>query len=319
MKKKNQWIKLNIVLVVILALIAAPVTSYGLGAQRLSDAVKNLQNAMVARQDTAVVYFYSWDDFTKDNAMRDELFYAACSEEIADSYNTGAYLKSNVKGCEVSTQKIGTDPDRWKVVFTNITYRTTAEQEAEFDARLQEVMAGLELEDKTEYEKCSAIYDYITSHVVYDTEAYQAHLAGDDSDYDMAYTAYSALINGRAVCQGYATLFYAMCRYAGLEVLMVDGIALGQDGWGDHAWNMVRIDGYWYQADPTWDADPSFMGYRYFLKGTDTFKNHRLNLDYTQDAFTSTHVMPVNSYKNAVNENPLIRLFKMLKELILGK
>ena len=68
MKKKNQWIKLNIVLVVILALIAAPVTSYGLGAQRLSDAVKNLQNAMVARQDTAVVYFYSWDDFTTDNA-----------------------------------------------------------------------------------------------------------------------------------------------------------------------------------------------------------------------------------------------------------
>ena len=180
-------------------------------------------------------------------------------------------------------------------------------------------MAGLELEEKSEYERVSAIYDYITSHVIYDTEAYQAHLAGNDSDYDMAYTAYSALINGRAVCQGYATLFYAMCRYAGLEVLMVDGIALGQDGWGDHAWNMVRVDGYWYQADPTWDADPSFMGYRYFLKGTDTFKKHRLNLDYTQDAFISTHVMPVNSYKNAVNENPIIRLFKMLKELILGE
>ncbi len=319
MKKRLHLIGKLIIPAMILVLALQPLPGVAASSQNLDDSVNKVRDAMVARQTGVQVYFYSWKDFMKDAAVRDELFYAACSEEHSDSYNTGAYLKSNVKSCDVSTQKIGEDPPRWKVTFRNIVYRTDAEQEAEFDAKLQEVMAQLDIQEASDYEKCSAIYDYITSHVTYDHDAYQAHLQGDDRGYDLAYTAYSALIHGKAVCQGYATLFYAMCRYAGLEVLMVDGIAQNDDGWGEHAWNLVRIDGYWYQADPTWDSESSVMGYRYFLQGTDTFKKHRLNLDYTQDSFTSTHIMPVNSYKNSLNENPLIRLFKKIKGILLGE
>ena len=318
MKPRNNGLQKFIILALVLALSASPMTIFAAGSQSLDSSVVKLRDAMVARQDVVQMYFYSWKDFRKDEAIRDELFYAACSEEYSNAYYTGAYLKSNVKSCEVSTEQISSDPPRWKVTFSNFVYRTTAEQEAEFDARLQEVMAELAIENETEYEKCRAIYDYITSHVTYDREAYQAHLQGDDSGYDLAYTAYSALIGGRAVCQGYATLFYAMCKCAGLNVLMVDGIAQGQDGWGEHAWNMVQIDGYWYQADSTWDSQRSAMGYKYFLQGTDTFKKHRLNLDYTQQSFVSAHVMPVNSYKNSINENPLIQLCKKIKELLLG-
>ena len=318
MRLRNNGLKKCIILALALILSASPAGVFAAGSQNVDSSVEKLRDAMVARQDSVQMYFYSWKDFKKDDAIRDELFYAACSEEHADSYNTGAYLKSNVKGCDVSTQQIASDPPRWKVTFSNFTYRTTLEQEAEFDAKLQEVMAGLDIENESEYGKCRAIYDYITSHVTYDHDAYQAHLQGDDSGYDLAYTAYSALIGGRAVCQGYATLFYAMCRYAGLNVLMVDGIAQGQDGWGEHAWDMVQIDGYWYQVDPTWDSESSVMGYKYFLGGTETFKKHRLNLDYTQQSFTSTHIMPVNSYKNSVNENPLVRLLKLIREILLG-
>ena len=32
-----------------------------------------------------------------------------------------------------------------------------------------------------------------------------------------------------------------------------------------HAWNMVQIDGQWYQADPTWDAGDAPERYQYFL------------------------------------------------------
>ena len=195
----------------------------------------------------------------------------------------------------------------------SFTYYTTKEQEEELAGKISQVLDSLKLKGKSDYDKFIAIYDYIVENVDYDDR----HLK--DDSYKLKYTAYAAMCNGTAVCQGYATLFYAMCKYAGLEVLMVDGIAQNDDGWGEHAWNLVRIDGYWYQADPTWDSESSVMGYRYFLQGTDTFKKHRLNLDYTQDSFTSTHIMPVNSYKNSLNENPLIRLFKKIKGILLGE
>ena len=318
MRSGHKSLEKFILLALILAVALAPVT-VSAKSHGLKEAVETLRDDMVARQPNVLVYLYSYKDLMQDDVVRDDVFFAACSEKYATDYNTGAYLKSNVKSCDVATTKLSDDPERWKISFSNIQYRTTAEQEAEFDAQLQEVMKELNVWDERDYVKCRAIYDYITSHVEYDQPAYQAHLLGDDSEYDLAYTAYSALIDGKAVCQGYATLFYAMCKLAGLDVLMVDGIAQGKDGWGDHAWNMVKVDGYWYQCDPTWDSDPTLMGYKYFLKGTDTFKKHRLDLEYTQNDFLSDHIMPVNSYKNSVNENPVIRLVKRVKELLLGK
>ena len=46
------------------------------------------------------------------------------------------------------------------------------------------------------------------------------------------FTAYAALAKGKAVCQGYATLYYAMCRAMGLPVRVITSY--------DHAWNIVK-------------------------------------------------------------------------------
>ena len=67
------------------------------------------------------------------------------------------------------------------------------------------------------------------------------------NDYDK--TAYGAVMNGKAVCNGYAMLTGMLLNAVGVPTLCVHGI--------DHAWNKVCLDdGEWYATDTTWiDGD----------------------------------------------------------------
>ena len=45
-----------------------------------------------------------------------------------------------------------------------------------------------------------------------------------------------------------------MCQQCGIEVAFVVGMAGPDDeNVGGHAWNVVKIDGQWYELDSTWD------------------------------------------------------------------
>lgn len=77
----------------------------------------------------------------------------------------------------------------------------------------------------------------------------------ENASYDMSYSYYSAdgvLIRGAGVCDSYSKAYVLLLEAAGMEVDRVTG--------GNHAWNVVRMDGDWYQVDPTWD-DPVLSGY----------------------------------------------------------
>ena len=80
-----------------------------------------------------------------------------------------------------------------------------------------------------------------------------------------SYTPYGGLVSHTAVCLGFATSFQLLMDLSGVECITVVGAAY--DSTGDHAWNMVRLNGNWYCVDVTWDeglnsADPS--RWRYF-------------------------------------------------------
>lgn len=61
---------------------------------------------------------------------------------------------------------------------------------------------------------------------------------------------YTTLVEGKGVCAGYAFALQYLLMRAGIQSYYVVG-----DSGGDHAWNMVKIDGKWYFLDATWD-DP---------------------------------------------------------------
>ncbi|WP_042165883.1 transglutaminase domain-containing protein [Paenibacillus gorillae] len=121
-------------------------------------------------------------------------------------------------------------------------YRETPEQTAQVDETVKQALAGLLTPSMNDHQKVKVIHDWIVSRLDYDQSLTR-------------YTAYEALATGKAVCQGYSLLGYKMLKDAGIPVLIAEGTVKT----GDHAWNMVQLDGEWYHLDLTWD-DPVVQG-----------------------------------------------------------
>ncbi len=77
---------------------------------------------------------------------------------------------------------------------------------------------------------------------VYDEET---AAGGDYSNQNVSATAYSALISGSAVSEGYAMAFKALCDKLGVECTVVIGRYAG----ALHAWNIVGLEGNYYHID----------------------------------------------------------------------
>lgn len=62
-------------------------------------------------------------------------------------------------------------------------------------------------------------------------------------------SAYSALVEGNSVCAGYSRAFQIACQSLGITCYYVTGVANGEE----HAWNIVKIGGNFYNVDITGD------------------------------------------------------------------
>ena len=85
---------------------------------------------------------------------------------------------------------------------------------------------------------------------------------------------YGGLVDGKAICAGYALILHEALKYTGLKSLYVTGCQLGVSG---HAWNQVQIDGKWYNCDSTWDSETYRFTktYKYMLLNDEDFnKSH---------------------------------------------
>ena len=71
------------------------------------------------------------------------------------------------------------------------------------------------------------------------------------------WTAYGALVEGEAVCQGYAAAFQLLMAHLGIPSVQTFGVAEGVD----HVWNQVLVDGTWLSVDVTFN-DPIYSGRR---------------------------------------------------------
>lgn len=149
-----------------------------------------------------------------------------------------------------------------------LNYRETPGQTAEVDRQVGEVLERLVTPAMNDHQRVKAIHDWIVLRLAYDV--------GLDR-----YTAYEALRTGKAVCQGYALLAYKMLNAAGLPARIVEGTTAE----GDHAWNLVQVEGRWYHLDVTWD-DPvpdrgGAVNYTYYLKTDEEMrKDHAWTREY---------------------------------------
>ncbi len=212
----------------------------------------------------------------------------ACTGQEGDALKYGGI------GYSVSTTSYS---DATRVTYTYyMNYYTTAEQEKQLSSAVTSALASLNLDGKTDAEKVVAIHNYICDHVDYDYDGLS------DSTNTVKYTAYGALCNGKAVCNGYAVLFYRMCKEAGLSVRIISGTANG----GSHAWNIVRVGDVYYNVDTTWDGQDSQTLDHYLLKSEKDFSaDHARSEEYTTEAFNAAYPMALNSYYEKTFNDPL--------------
>lgn len=131
----------------------------------------------------------------------------------------------------------------------------------------------------TEFDKERVIHDYLALNTSYDYTNFLNNTIPDGS-----HDAYSVILNGVGVCDGYSEAFKAFMCTLGIECYKTIGIGNG----GDHAWNYVKINGIFYFVDVTWD-DPvpdmiGYVRYDYFNVSSDYLKAHLHSWD-DEDCF----------------------------------
>ena len=247
-------------------------------------AVLYLRKQMVSRETKINLNFpESWFTSHKDGLYWD-LLYDAMKCDDSSTGQEGDALLYGYAGCNVSYSTAG-------YIKYTMAYHSNAEQEAKLTEAVAAAMEKLQLNGLSEAKKITKIHDYICNHVDY---AY-------NSTEEQIYTAYGALCTGKAVCQGYAVLFYRLCKEAGLSVRVISGTGNG----GPHAWNIVRIGSKYYNVDCTWDGQDTATYNEFLLKSEADFSDHTREswevagnhyLDYTSAEFNAQYPMTEKSW-----------------------
>ena len=94
------------------------------------------------------------------------------------------------------------------------------------------------------YDQELYFHDYICQNTIYLTQE------------DDGYTAYNALVEGRAVCEGYSRALQLLLDMVGIPNYLATGVGVDDSGSREgHMWNIVTIDGSNYHVDATWDEE----------------------------------------------------------------
>ena len=252
-----------------------------------AEAVEVLRRQMVARSDRIQISVRTTP--TGDHRKVAANLWDKAQDHIRGSGTTGDYLLWQYGGISYSfsySEKgreyeydITYKPNE---KYSNTIWYTTAAQEKWLSDYINGTMRPqLALDTKTTYQKVEAIYDWITEKVRYDYN----HL--NNNSYLLQFTAYAAVRNRTAVCQGYANLLYRLANDAGIDCRIITG--------GNHAWNIIQMnDGKYYCMDATWDEGKN--SYSYFLKGLPEFsKTHTPETDPYNTPYWTSYVSKMSN------------------------
>lgn len=248
----------------------------------LESAAEYVRAQMVARNSSIAFYLSNSVYEQYGTEVFNKIFDKAIECTNASTGQEGDALAFGWKGMSYSMSKESNN--RLKVTYS-VQYYTTKAQEDALTAKVKAAMKEIPLSSAADsFEEIDMIHDYVCDNV--------------DYDYTYSkYSAYDALCNGTAVCQGYAVLFYRLCKEAGYPVRIISGTS---DSGAAHAWNIVGINGEYYNVDCTWDGQDSYTYDLELLKSERDFEDsHIRDNAYVTLDFITTYPMAAQSYFKA--------------------
>lgn len=299
-------------------LMLSPTAAFAKDTDVYEDGSKVAYNAMA---NTTIT---TWDQVVKEVVKQMSGFATDISVNYKGSMNNfndnalatfdkakqqAIYAGEHIESTSVSTDSLGN-------IKFKIKYLTNKEQEEAVQKKVDQVLASIITPSMTTFQKVKAVNDYIVSNATY-----------GDKTKSSPHSAYALLMEGQAVCQGYALLTYKMLNQIGVDVQYVVGVV---DGNVPHAWNLVKIDGKWYHLDTTWNDPlpntPGTPSYDYFLVTDAQLKKDHAWVTSDYPAATSTsygymqnvhYAQQINNtlyFSNTADNNKLYKL-----DLVTGK
>lgn len=224
----------------------------------IDDLYSGLSNQIYRHQESVTYNINSYDIFYRLKEIIENYDYHYCDEEPIKS---GCYLIHYVKEFQYTTMDWrSTKGSRYEVEI-KLSYYYSSDEMNHYFNEMQQVAS--DLKNTSDYNSVRAVHNYIVENV----------------DYDYNYKNYidmEGFRDGEMVCNGYSMATFLLLSYMDIPVRMISGTAENSDGEIiGHGWNIVNLDGKWYNIDATWDDMGRFgYSYEYFLKGMNEFDNH---------------------------------------------
>ena len=210
------------------------------------------------------VYLIKGDTFQQGlcNSLTDPVSWKSSRKKVV-TVDAAGKIKARSKGTAVITARTETG----EYAYTVQVYTKTVPN------RVKQIKKEEKIRSLSDYDRIKAVHNWMIRNVRYD---YRNYLKGKIPM--SSGTVEGALLKKKCVCQGYAVAFCKLMSSYHIPCKYVHGKA----GSGNHAWNMVKLNGKWYHIDVTWD-DPIVNGrgnntnihYTYFLKSTSYMLAHR--------------------------------------------
>ncbi len=160
---------------------------------------------------------------------------------------------------------------------------------AELDIAASTVLGGIS-SDASDFDKVVYFHDKIVTGCEFSTEEQHVN------------SAYGVLVTGYGQCEGYAAALAMLCDKAEIPNYTVCGT--NSDG-TTHAWNKIRLDGEWYNADCTWDDpiikrnNPDFVRHDYLLVKDSEIEGRTHFTDRLYSGYTTCSATKLNYFSGS--------------------
>lgn len=272
----------------------------------LDDITKDLKALIVSRNDLVIKEPNSYKvDYTFENFNYKISYVPYNKEELIDIYfnvlNNGYneftfYCPKEYKNCTKDVESIGNDSklmsninnyvhpyNSFKTIKTKVSSNNeitleiqkkySEEKINKINELVNNVISELDLNNIDDLTKIERIHNYILNHTVYDKNT---------NSFDIN-SAYGSLIEGHAVCSGYADAFSIF-----MNIYKIPNIRVSSE---NHLWNLVYINGKWLHIDLTWDdSENNKYDNNYFL----ITKEKLFSLDTKEHNFDESFFIEAN-------------------------
>jgi len=124
----------------------------------------------------------------------------------------------------------------------------------DLEIKANQIISSLKATSNDEYSLLINLYDFLQKNIRYDKNEMQANSKGISIS-PVSHTAYGAIINRTAVCDGFSSAFVLLAQKLNYECTLAIGhSAYSSTSFTDHAWNIIKIRDRFYHMDITWDT-----------------------------------------------------------------